>query len=97
MFDLPVVKKKERKAYTRFRKYLLDDGFDMLQYSIYSRICNCPDIAVKHVGRIQENVPSKGNIRILQVTERQYSQMKFVVGKPTPKEKMKLNDQLSYF
>ncbi len=35
MFDLPVVTPKARKAYARFRKTLLEDGFTMMQYSVY--------------------------------------------------------------
>ena len=30
MFDLPVITEKERKIATKFRKYLLDDGFRMM-------------------------------------------------------------------
>ena len=31
-FDLPVVEKDERKAYTNFRKFLLEDGYQMIQF-----------------------------------------------------------------
>ena len=31
-FDLPTETKKERKAYTRFRKELMNDGFSMFQF-----------------------------------------------------------------
>ena len=39
MFDLPVITEKEKKIATKFRKFLLDEGFIMMQYSVYSRIC----------------------------------------------------------
>ncbi|WP_334082272.1 CRISPR-associated endonuclease Cas2, partial [Helicobacter typhlonius] len=39
MFDMPTCSKKERKDYARFRKNLIKDGFMMLQYSVYMRIC----------------------------------------------------------
>ena len=39
LFDLPVMTKKERKAATDFRKFLLDQGFEMAQYSVYMRFC----------------------------------------------------------
>ena len=42
-FDLPVVTKKDRKIYAQFRKFLIKDGYDMLQFSVYSRICNGDD------------------------------------------------------
>ena len=38
-FDLPVKTKAERRRATRFRKDLIDDGYIMLQLSVYSRIC----------------------------------------------------------
>jgi len=47
-FDLPVVKKEDRKGYTQFRKFLLKDGYDMVQFSVYSRICNGQESVNKH-------------------------------------------------
>ena len=35
LFDLPTESKAQRRAYTRFRKHLLEDGFTMMQYSVY--------------------------------------------------------------
>jgi CRISPR-associated protein Cas2 len=37
-FDLPVVSKEDRKVYGQFRKFLIQDGYDMLQFSVYCRI-----------------------------------------------------------
>lgn len=53
MFDLPVITEKERKIATKFRKYLLDDGFIMMQYSVYSRICKNNDDLNKHINRLK--------------------------------------------
>ena len=36
-FDLPVSTKKQRKEASDFRKFLINDGFIMLQFSVYSR------------------------------------------------------------
>ena len=33
-FDLPVTTKADRKAYAQFRKFLVNDGCDMLQFSV---------------------------------------------------------------
>ena len=55
MFDLPVITEKERKIATKFRKYLLDDGFIMMQYSVYSRICKNNDDLNKHITENQYN------------------------------------------
>lgn len=96
-FDLPVVKKKERKIYTQFRRFLLNDGYDMLQYSVYSRLCNGTDMTNKHLKRLSSVLPEKGSIRCLTITEKQYEDMKFMVGKPCIKEKRVNCNQLSLF
>lgn len=31
-FDLPVVSKADRQAYTVFRRFLINDGYDMIQF-----------------------------------------------------------------
>lgn len=38
-FDLPTVTKKDKKIAAEFRKFLLQDGYYMLQWSVYSRVC----------------------------------------------------------
>ncbi len=96
-FDLPVVKKKERKIYAQFRRFLLNDGYDMIQYSVYSRLCNGSDMTNKHLKRLNQSLPEKGSIRCLTITEKQYEDMKFLVGKPTAKERRVHTEQLSLF
>ena len=96
-FDLPVVKKQERKVYSQFRRFLLNDGYDMVQYSVYSRLCNGVDMSNKHLKRLMNALPAKGSIRCLTVTEKQYEEMKFLVGKPTVKERKVVANQLSLF
>ena len=85
-FDLPVKTTKERRDATRFRKFLVNDGYDMMQLSIYTRVCRGQDAADKHLGRVEKNLPPKGSIRALQVTERQFARMKLLVGMPTRQE-----------
>ena len=71
MYDLPVRTKENRRVYQRFRKFLIDDGYDMLQFSIYHRIVNGEGNVDKHLIRLQKNLPSKGSVRFMQITERQ--------------------------
>ncbi len=96
-FDLPVVDKKERKIYSKFRRFLLNDGYDMLQYSVYSRLCNGIDMTNKHIKRLMSALPDKGSVRCLTVTEKQYGEMKFLVGNPTIRERRVNAKQLSLF
>ena len=37
-FDLPSVTVAERKEYLRFRKFLLSDGYIMMQESVYCKL-----------------------------------------------------------
>ena len=85
-FDLPVSSGKDRKAYARFRKFLINDGYDMLQFSVYSRITQNHDDAKKHTVRLSKNLPPRGSVRVLQVTEKQYAAMQVLVGEKTASE-----------
>ncbi|MRG72171.1 CRISPR-associated endonuclease Cas2 [Alphaproteobacteria bacterium HT1-32] len=71
-FDLPVTEPSERKAYTRFRNYLLDEGFEQAQFSVYVRHTSGKEAVEALVRRIEQQVPEKGKIDILQFTDKQY-------------------------
>jgi CRISPR-associated protein Cas2 len=86
-FDLPVGTKTQRKNANRFRHFLKDDGFLMLQFSVYARICRADEAVQKHIDRVVKNLPPEGNVRALQVTDKQYSRMKFLIGDSTKNEK----------
>jgi CRISPR-associated protein Cas2 len=86
-FDLPVGSKPERRAATRFRNFLKDDGYLMLQWSVYARVCRGEESVDKHLGRVTKNLPGKGSVRTLTVTERQYARMKLLIGESKKSEK----------
>ena len=96
-FDLPVVTKAERRAYTQFRRFLLNDGYDMIQFSVYGRIVNGSDAEEKHMKRLVANLPSEGSIRVLTVTEKQFASMKLLVGLPLFQEKTVNASQIVLF
>ena len=87
LFDLPVVTKTDRKVYAQFRKFLINDGYDMLQFSVYCRMVNGEDAVNKHLNRLKLNLPAKGHVRFLQITDKQYGAMKVLVGERTCREK----------
>lgn len=72
LFDLPVGTKKERKAATRFRNFLLDQGFEMSQFSVYMRFCSGKEQAEVFTKRIEKNVPKTGKVHIAYFTDKQY-------------------------
>lgn len=90
-FDLPVKTKQQRGSATRFRNFLFKDGYMMIQFSVYARICNGQERVDKHVNRLQANLPEKGSVRVLQITDKQYERTKILVGNPTRNEKTKSN------
>ena len=84
-FDLPVVKKKDRKIAARFRKDIMSDGFSMFQFSIYIRHCPSRENADVHIKRVKRFLPPKGNVGILTITDKQFGMMEIFFGKdPAP-------------
>lgn len=81
MFDLPTKRAKERKAYQLFHKFLVKDGFTQMQYSVYLRVCPSPENAEVHIGRVGANLPPDGEVRILQLTDKQFERMRVFLGK----------------
>ncbi|MFG6384071.1 MAG: CRISPR-associated endonuclease Cas2 [Lachnospiraceae bacterium] len=82
-FDLPVVTARDRKAAAKFRKFLLKDGYHMMQLSVYTRVCNGVEAVEKHEARLNLNLPSKGSVRLLTLTEKQYESIHILLGEKT--------------
>jgi CRISPR-associated protein Cas2 len=95
-FDLPVTSKPQRAAATKFRNFLLNDGYMMIQWSVYSRVCRAQDAVDKHIRRVQDALPVSGSVRALQVTDKQYSRMKILLGNQLSEE-AKGGQQLLFF
>lgn len=83
LFDLPTDTKKDRKIYARFRKQLMQDGFTMFQFSIYTRCCPSRENADVHIRRVKSMLPPAGNVGILCITDKQFGCMElFCQAKP---------------
>ena len=82
-FDLPTDTKKDRKNYARFRKDLMKDGFTMMQFSVYNRHCASVQSTDVHYKRIEKIIPPKGQVSILQITDKQYGDIKNFWGAKT--------------
>ncbi len=96
MFDLPVGTKKERKAATKFRKFLLDEGFEMAQFSVYLRFADSKEAADTYVQKIRHALPKSGKVHVVTLTDKQYANAKIFTGRkrePAPKNP----DQLALF
>lgn len=80
MFDLPTDTSMDRRHYRWFRKFLIDEGFIMMQESVYTKICFNMHAVNKVELNIQKNRPPKGIVQVMNVTEKQFASMKLVVG-----------------
>lgn len=80
MFDLPTITSTDKKNYRDFRKFLLMTGFVQLQESVYTKIVLNKNAANAVKKQIQDHKPPEGKVCVLEVTEKQYSQMLILVG-----------------
>jgi len=97
LYDLPVVAASHKKAYARFHKFLLRDGYDQVQYSVYARICNGMDSINTHLARLRAHLPREGSVRCMQITEKQFANVQVLVGEKRRKENPKFANQLTFF
>jgi len=81
LFDLPTETPKARKQYTAFRKHLLDDGFTMMQYSVYMRHCASDENTQVHTKRVKSWLPPDGEVRIIRITDKQFGKIDVFYGK----------------
>ena len=81
LFDLPVVTDSERKRASAFRTFLLDEGFEMSQYSVYLKFVGERDKLMPYVKKIRSSAPPSGNIAILFFTDRQFSDTIFICNR----------------
>ena len=81
LFDLPTDTKQAKQQYARFRKRLLEDGFSMMQYSVYMRHCASEENAEVHVERVKAFLPPEGEVRIIKITDKQFGRIQVFYGK----------------
>ena len=84
-FDLPNIYAKDRRNYMKFRKFLINEGFIMMQESVYSKIVLNTEQAKLLIERIRKKAPKKGIIQVLTITEKQYSKIEFISGEENTK------------
>jgi CRISPR-associated protein Cas2 len=96
MFDLPVATKEQSRAATKFREFLLDEGFERSQFSVYARFCNGKEQFEAYRRRIEASLPDRGDIEILTFTDRQYENIIRFSGQRRKRQR-KNPDQLALF
>jgi len=79
-FDLPVETRLQRKAYRTFVKAIKKEGFFMFQKSVYVKL-GINEFAIRSsLNTIKDFLPSDGNVAVMRITERQFSDIEILVG-----------------
>lgn len=80
MFDLPSVETKEKKEYSIFHKELIKNGYFMIQFSVYCKTIHFKSKVDSEINKLKKKLPNDGNVRVIVITEKQYNDMKILVG-----------------
>ena len=81
LYDLPVKTKRDRRNYQEFHNLLLEEGFTMLQYSVYARYCPSEESSDHLRDRLRKQLPPDGQVRLMAITDRQFGKMEIFLGK----------------
>jgi CRISPR-associated protein Cas2 len=81
MFDLPSVTKTELKNVRKWHNFLIQHGFIMMTESVYSRLMMNKSISESIKKLVRVNLPPKGDVQMLELTERQFSSIEYCLGK----------------
>lgn len=79
-FDLPQVTSSEKRLYRHFVKDIKKLGFYMIQESVYVKMSIDNQVVSSISNKIKSIAPKKGNIMILNITEKQFSQIEVIAG-----------------
>lgn len=96
LFDLPVKEKDQKRAYVKFRRHLLVEGFTMLQYSVYAQYCVSEEASTAKRRRIRIQLPGEGQVRLVSVTDKQFAAMEVYLGKSTAEPEEPLGQGLLF-
>lgn len=93
-FDLPVETASQKKEYRIFRKYLIKEGYLMLQQSVYAKLVTNENVASAEITRLHKKRPPEGLVQVLKVTEKQFATMAYIVGSRTPYDEVDTMEEL---
>ena len=80
LFDLPTITEKNRAEYRKFHKFLIQEGFIMMQESVYVKLALNQNTAAAIIDALKKNKPPEGLVQILSVTEKQFSKIEIITG-----------------
>lgn len=80
-FDLPSTTYLDQREYNKFHKFLIKSGYTMMQKSVYIKLALNMSIVKSEKLKLEKNKPKKGIVQVLIITEKQFSQIDYIVGK----------------
>ena len=81
MLDLPTTDSEARADYRHFHDFLLNEGYLRLQLSVYGRHCASEENGAVHMQRLRAALPPDGEVRMLTLTDKQFSRMQVFFGR----------------
>lgn len=82
-FDLPMEKSDEKRAYRHFVKHLESLGFVRFQKSVFFKLCLDQQAADSVLRKVRDNLPEKGDVMAIQITEKQFQKTVYFLGERT--------------
>ena len=83
LYDLPSTDGEDRRAYSLFHRYLIQNGFLMLQESVYCKLALNMTAVQAILVILRRNKPAAGLIQVLCITEKQFARSEFILGETT--------------
>lgn len=81
MFDVPSKNQNDRKAYYRFRKNLLKNGYIMFQKSVYLKLLNNISSYTHEKDFLQSVCPENGNVCSMTTTKNEFKNNVQIFGR----------------
>ena len=79
-FDLPTKTAQDRRNYRHFRKFLIQNGFVMMQESVYSKLVPNRGAGNTVKQAVRAAAPTSGRIMLTDMTEEQYARIDYLNG-----------------
>ncbi len=80
-FDLPTETSQDLKEYRKLTKFFKESGYLRIQFSIYCKLCINATAAMTAKKKLEKNIPPKGDMRYLILSENQYQSIKTITDK----------------
>lgn len=79
-FDLPTKTSADKRNYRYFKRDLINEGFIMMQESVYCKLVMNYSAAEIFLAKIKKISPKKGLIQCMCITEKQYTDIHSIIG-----------------